>query len=347
MDTQCGTLTTDAQGRASCTSASILAGQTYEVCETPKSGWQLTGAYWGDDAAPQGKTAGPCVTTGALDLPSVDWTVKFGNRQLGSIVIQKVLGSKGRGANPTSAPTPFNFTIANSGGRTGSFSLNLDQKKEYIRTLPPDTYTITEDLATLPENWVSRGANCIPLNPPDTDDLVAEVTPVPNKVSRPVNGDEWLCSFYNARYPLITVKKEQNLGDKPLKGWEIVVRLGSEVIASGTTGKDGTWSGYLTKVSADPKAIQAEYQVCEKLQSDWVAEGAQYELVGGSISGKTKLSVKDDLACFPLTMGYNEDWEVVLTNKRVFPIPLVGPLGLGLGALGLGLFGMWRVRRKG
>lgn len=79
-DTDCGTLTTGDDGRASCTSADIKIGQTYEICELPKSGWEVTGAYWGDDKDPQGQTDGPCVTTGALDQP-VDWTVKFGNQR--------------------------------------------------------------------------------------------------------------------------------------------------------------------------------------------------------------------------------------------------------------------------
>lgn len=273
-------------------------------------------------------------------------TLSFAQEGLGSIIVQKLLGSQGRGTNPTSAPTPFNFTIANSAGRTGTFSLNLNQQQPFINVLPPDTYTITEVLASLPANWVSRGARCIPTDPLPPADNVAEVTPVPNRVIQPVNGDEWLCNFYNARYPLINVTKLQQPGDTPLKDWEIEVRLGGQVIASGTTAADGTWSGYLTTVSANQAVTQAEYQVCEKLQGSWVIESAHYELVGGAISGNATPSVQNGFACFPLVMGYNEDWNVILNNKHL-PVPVVGPLGLALSALGLGLLGIWRVRRRG
>ncbi len=367
-DTNCGTLVTDANGQASCTSPDIRVpvdcdpeedegcepySGIYQVCETPKAGWQLTGAYWGDDADPQGQSPGPCVNTGALDVSGgVDWTVKFGNRQLGSIIVQKVLASTGRGTNPTSGG-PFNFTIQNTKGRTGKFSLNLGEKKEFIHTLPPDTYTITEGLATLPTNWVFRSAACEAYTPDPALGKPQQIGngAVSNQVSQPVAGDEWLCTFGNDRYPYLSVTKVVSGTDEPPKGWDIEVRLNGETVASGTTGNNGTWSAYLPKVSSDPSANTATYQICERGKMSFIPVGAQYSLVGGSISGNASLSPKNGWACFPLEMGYNEDWTVVLRNRAItqtpLPIPFVGPLGLVLGALGLGWLGIWRVRRMG
>lgn len=346
-------VTKEPDGQAQLTSPQILAdGTTYRVCEGKREGWQFTYACWGNCGEFEQYTPSVnddtkvCVDQELNSDTGSDWTIFFGNFQLGSITVQKAMGTP-----PSEGSTPnatFDFNIANSRGRNEDFQLMIGEKMEKINVLPPDTYTVMEK-APLPDHWMFKEVTCQREGGP-------ERTATDPTVKPPVGpGDSWECTFKNDREPQFEVWKYDE-DNNPLKGWTIALLDADDGNAEEGSGKTDV-NGYQTLWGGGADTHPRAYRVCEQDRSGWQAIGARWQLVGGG-SGWTEVFVSSldtlevggvDLLCVLIeNVELNQTYQVEFRNaERPPPVPVMGPIGLGLAAFGLGLIGAWRARRKG